>query len=131
MAGSEKAERKEVEKEEGKEEKSGAQKKSLVDETRCTIDEIKCVSEMKEEEVKEKGKKEKREPQGGTISWKIWVMALLSFDIDADLVECRRCSGEAEAERGSGSAGNHYRVGCGGRHFRGPGWQKPLGGTEG
>ena len=24
------------------------------------------------------------------------------------------------ARRGSGSVGNHYRVGCGGRHFRGP-----------
>ena len=29
---------------------------------------------------------------------------------------------EAGTRRGSGSAGNHYRVECGGKHFRGPGW---------
>ena len=27
--------------------------------------------------------------------------------------------------RRSGSAGNHYRVGCGGRHSRALGWRKP------
>ena len=30
---------------------------------------------------------------------------------------------EAEARRGSGSARNHHRVGCAGKHFRGPGWR--------
>ena len=32
---------------------------------------------------------------------------------------------EAGARRGNGGAGNHYRVGCSGKHFRGPGRQKP------
>ena len=30
-----------------------------------------------------------------------------------------------EPEGRSGGAGDHYRVGCGGRYFRGPGWRKP------
>ena len=60
---------------------------------------------------------------------KIWKMALPSLDSGAELVLCG--SSEAGAKRGSGSVGNHYRVGCGGRHFRKPGRQKPSGGTEG
>ena len=35
------------------------------------------------------------------------------------------------SQKDSGSAGNHYRVGCGGGHFREPGWQKPTGGQKG
>ena len=60
--------------------------------------------EKEEEEVKEKGAKQ--------FSVKIWKMALPSFDLDAEVVECRRCSREAGANRGIGSARNHYRVGC-------------------
>ena len=44
------------------------------------------MSERKEEEVKERGKKRnKNESQGETISVKIWKMAL-PFDFDAELV---------------------------------------------
>ena len=32
---------------------------------------------------------------------------------------------EAGARRRRESVGNHYRVGCGGRHFREPGWRMP------
>ena len=58
-------------------------------------------------------------------------MALPSLDFDAELVLCRCCSREAGAIWGRGSARNHYRVGCSGRHFRKPGRQKPSGGAEG
>ena len=53
-----------------------------------------------------------------TISGKIWKVALIRFDSDAEFVLCRCGSREAGAKRGCGSAGNHYRVGCGGGHFR-------------
>ena len=61
MAGSGKAERKEVEKEEEeKEEKSEAQKKPLVDKAQRTS---LFVSERKEEDVKEKGRKRNKSPR--------------------------------------------------------------------
>ena len=87
--------------EEEKVEKSEAQKKLLVDKAQSTIGEPIYV-----------GKK------GETVSGKFWKMALPHLNFDAELVLCRCCSKEAGAKRRSGSAGNHHRVGCGGRHFR-------------
>ena len=49
--------------EEAIEEKSEAQKKSSVDKAQSTTDEIKCVGNEKEEEVKEKGKKRNESPR--------------------------------------------------------------------
>ena len=74
-----------------------------------------------------KMKKKEEESQGKTTSGKIWKMALPYFDSGAELVLYLCCSSKLGVRRESESAGCHYRVGCGGRHFR----QKPSGGTEG
>ena len=101
--------------------KHQAQKKPLVDKAQRTIGGPLCVGKRRRT-CGRKRQEEEQESQRETISGKIWKMALPSLDFDAELVLCRCCSREADAKRGSGSAGNHCRVGCGGRHFREPGW---------
>ena len=71
------------------------------------------MSEKDRRRYEGKRQKEEQESQGETISGKIWKMALPFVNTDAELVLCRCCSWEAGAIRESGSAGNHYRVGCG------------------
>ena len=131
MADSGKGERKEVEKEEEeKEEKSEAQEVLLVDKKRKEQFASFLVSERKEEVLKEEGR------ERGTL-----VPRRNNFWEDLEdgcAFSCFRCRiGSVSmlqwggAKRESGSVGNHYRVGCGGRHFRGLGWQEPSGGAEG
>ena len=57
------------------------------------------MSERKEEDLRKKGRERIKRSQDETVSGKIWKMALPCFDLDAELVTCRRSSGEAEAER--------------------------------
>ena len=76
-----------------------------------------------------KRQEEEQKSQGETSSGKVWKMALPSLDFGAELVVYRCCSREAGARRGSGGA--DCRVGCGGRHSRGPGWRDPSKGAEG
>ena len=54
-------------------------------------------------------------PRRNISKWSDWEEARWMEEIEWRL----------ELEGGSGSARNHYRVGCGGRHFCGPGWRKP------
>ena len=89
------------------------------------------VSERKEEDVEKKGRERNDNPRtkqflGRSGRWLFLLLILMQnwFCVGA-------AAGRLEPKRRSGSAGNHYRVGCGGRHFRKPGWQKPSGGAEG
>ena len=54
------------------------------------------VSERKEEDVKEKGKKRNKIPRAETSSGKVWKMALSSFDFGAELVLCHAAAGRLE-----------------------------------
>ena len=116
MESSEEAERKEVEKKE--EETEGKMKH------RRSLWWTKRKEQFTSLLVSEKGRKEEQESKGEA-------MALSSLDFDAELYLCRCCIWEAGAKRESVSARTHHRVGCGQRHFRGPGWQKNSGGADG
>ena len=104
VAGSDKAKRKDVEKEEEeKEEKSEAQQKSLVDKAQRTnlqrtICELPCVGKERRR-FGEKMQREEKESQDETISGKIWKMVLPSLDSGAELGLCRCASREAGARR--------------------------------
>ena len=88
------------------------------------------VSERKEEDVKEKGRKRSKSPRAKQVLGKSgrWLFLLL---ILMQHWLCVDAAAEAGAKRGSGGAEDHYRVGCGQRHQNGPGWQKPSQGADG
>ena len=110
MTGSQKAERKEVEKE------GEAQKKSLVDKAQSTIDEIKCVGN-------ERSRGERKRPRtkpflGRSARWLFLLLILMQNWLRVDAAAGRlKPKREAEVPE--------IIIMSDGRHFRGLGWQKP------
>ena len=116
------SEKKEVEKEEEEKEETVKHRRNLWRTKRKEQFASFLVPERREEDLKKKGRERNKSPRTKQVLGRSgrWL-----------LVQCRCGSKEAGAKRGSRSAGNHYRVGCGGRHFREPGWQKTSEGAEG
>ena len=95
------------------------------------ICELPCVGKERRRFERKKAEKRNKSPKtkqflGRSGRWLFLLLILMQnwFCVDA-------AAGRVEPKVRSGSAGNHCRVGCGGRHFREPGWRKHSKGAEG
>ena len=101
-----------------------------MDKAQRTIYELICVEKERREDVKDKCRKRNKSPRAKQVLGKSGRWLFLLLILMQNWVCIDAAAGRLEPE-GSGGAEDHYRVGCGGRHFRGSGWQNPSGGADG
>ena len=91
-----------------------------MDKAQSTIDEIKCVGKERRRGERKRQKEEQESPKqflgrsGRSLFFLLLILMQNWLRVDA-------AAGRLKPKGEAGSAGNHYRVGCGGMHFRGPG----------